>query len=73
MISSRPVNPPANTPASEPRARLADDEPLDPLVESYRRLADVFHEVLSEQSLDDLLERIARTVGYPAQSLRSWP
>jgi diguanylate cyclase (GGDEF)-like protein len=39
------------------------DEPLDPLVESYRRLADVFHEVLSEQSLDDLLERIARTVG----------
>ena len=63
MISSRPVNPPANTPASEPRARLADEEPLDPLVESYRRLADVFHEVLSEQSLDDLLERIARTVG----------
>jgi len=39
------------------------DEPLDPLVESYRKLADVFHEVLSEQSLDDLLERIARTVG----------
>ena len=32
---------------------------LDPLVESYRKLADVFHELLSEQSLDDLLKRIA--------------
>jgi diguanylate cyclase (GGDEF)-like protein len=31
-------------------------------VESYRRLADVFHEVLSEQSLDALLERIADTL-----------
>ena len=36
--------------------------PVDPLVESYRRLADVFHDVLSEQSLDALLERVARTV-----------
>src|SRR5215210_4906610 len=27
-------------------------------VESYRRLADVFHEVLAEQSLDALLDRI---------------
>ena len=33
------------------------------LIESYRRLADVFHEVLAEQSLDALLERIATTVG----------
>jgi len=33
------------------------------LVESYRRLADVFHEVLSEQGLDALLERIADTLG----------
>jgi diguanylate cyclase (GGDEF)-like protein len=31
----------------------------DPLVESYRRLADVFHDVLGEQSLDALLDRIA--------------
>ncbi len=56
------MNPLPDTPASasEPRA---SDEPLDPLVESYRKLADVFHEVLSEQSLDDLLERISRTVG----------
>ncbi|HEY5692892.1 MAG TPA: diguanylate cyclase [Gaiellaceae bacterium] len=41
-----------------------DGEPGDPtLVESYRRLADVFHEVLAEQSLDALLVRIADTVG----------
>jgi diguanylate cyclase (GGDEF)-like protein len=33
------------------------------LVESYRRLAEVFHEVLSEQALDALLERIAATLG----------
>ena len=42
--------------------RLLDDDgqPGDPtLVESYRRLADVFHEVLAEQSLDALLVRIA--------------
>ena len=46
--------------------RLLDDDgqPGDPtLVESYRRLADVFHEVLAEQSLDALLVRIADTVG----------
>jgi diguanylate cyclase (GGDEF)-like protein len=29
------------------------------IVESYRRLADVFHDVLGEQSLDALLDRIA--------------
>ena len=34
----------------------------DPLVESYRRLAEVFHHVLSEQSLDTLLDRIADTL-----------
>jgi len=33
------------------------------LIESYRRLADVFHEVLAEQSLDALLVRVADTVG----------
>ena len=33
------------------------------LVESYRRLADVFHHVLSEQSLDTLLDRIADALG----------
>jgi diguanylate cyclase (GGDEF)-like protein len=33
-----------------------------PSVESYRRLADVFHDLLSEQSLDSLLVRIADTL-----------
>ena len=44
--------------------RLLDDDPPggDPtLVESYRRLADVFHEVLAEQRLDALLVRVADT------------
>jgi diguanylate cyclase (GGDEF)-like protein len=35
---------------------------VPPLVESYRRLAEVFHHVLSEQNLDNLLDRIADTV-----------
>jgi diguanylate cyclase (GGDEF)-like protein len=50
---------------------LDDDAPQgDPtLVESYRRLADVFHEVLAEQSLDALLVRIADTVGDLIPSL----
>jgi GAF domain-containing protein len=33
--------------------------PEPELVDSYRRLADLFHEVLAEQSLDALLVRIA--------------
>ena len=41
--------------------RTADSERS--LVESYRRLADVFHHVLSEQSLDALLDRIADALG----------
>jgi diguanylate cyclase (GGDEF)-like protein len=52
-----------NIPVAGRHARDSTDEPLDPLVESYRKLADVFHELLSEQSLDDLLQRIADTVG----------
>jgi diguanylate cyclase (GGDEF)-like protein len=41
-----------------------DGQPGDPtLVESYRRLAEVFHEVLAEQSLDALLVRIADAIG----------
>ncbi len=52
--------------------RLLDDDAPggDPtLVESYRRLADVYHEVLAEQSLDALLVRIADTVGDLIPSL----
>ena len=45
--------PRAGAPAAEPEA------PAESVVESYRRLADVFHDVLSEQSLDALLDRIA--------------
>ena len=50
------------------RLQLLPDRGADPgvpeieLVESYRRLADVFHEVLAEQSLDALLVRIADTL-----------
>ncbi|MFL5955277.1 MAG: diguanylate cyclase [Gaiellaceae bacterium] len=48
------------------RASLPDapDQAGSPeaLVESYRRLAEVFHHVLSEQSLDALLDRIADTL-----------
>jgi diguanylate cyclase (GGDEF)-like protein len=41
----------------------AEEAPVpSALVESYRRLADVFHEVLAEQSLDALLIRIADTL-----------
>ncbi|HJX76396.1 MAG TPA: sensor domain-containing diguanylate cyclase, partial [Gaiella sp.] len=54
--------PPSDIPASADVSSPAD-ESLDPVVESYRKLADVFHDVLSEQSLDDLLQRIADTVG----------
>jgi diguanylate cyclase (GGDEF)-like protein len=50
----------------EPLLRLVPEELAAPaapaLVESYRRLADVFHEVLAEQSLDALLVRIADTL-----------
>ena len=56
------VIPPSDIPASADVSTSAD-ESLDPVVESYRKLADVFHDVLSEQSLDDLLQRIADTVG----------
>ncbi len=41
-------------------ALVADDRSP---VESYRRLADVFHHVLGEQSLDALLERIGGALG----------
>ncbi len=33
-----------------------------PAVESYRRLAEIFHDVLSEQDLDTLLDRVADTL-----------
>jgi diguanylate cyclase (GGDEF)-like protein len=60
------VNPLADNATDSPPARQAESSNGGSslaLVESYRRLADVFHEVLSEQSLDALLERVAETVG----------
>jgi diguanylate cyclase (GGDEF)-like protein len=50
---------------SSPLRLLSDEDTFGEttLVESYRRLADVFHEVLAEQSLDALLGRVAATVG----------
>src|SRR5919202_5352966 len=32
-------------------------------IESYKRLADVFHQLLAEQELDTLLEQVAATLG----------
>jgi diguanylate cyclase (GGDEF)-like protein len=48
------------TAPSPPRVRLTT---VDTLVDSYRRLADIFHDVLSEERLDSLLDRIADTLG----------
>jgi diguanylate cyclase (GGDEF)-like protein len=48
-----------------PHIRLVPDGAVPaeaPSAESYRRLADVFHDLLSEQSLDSLLIRIADTL-----------
>jgi diguanylate cyclase (GGDEF)-like protein len=57
----------AKTEASEGASAPASARPnltrVDTLVDSYRRLADVFHDVLSEQGLDSVLERIADTLG----------
>src|SRR5947199_3046547 len=47
--------------ASMPDAPELTGSP-EALVQSYRRLAEVFHHVLSEQSLDNLLDRIADTL-----------
>jgi diguanylate cyclase (GGDEF)-like protein len=40
----------------------ADPPRSESLVQSYRQLADVFHDILSEHSLDNLLERVADTL-----------
>ncbi|HYY33867.1 MAG TPA: diguanylate cyclase [Gaiellaceae bacterium] len=48
------------TAPSPPRPALTR---VDTLVDSYRRLADVFHDVLSAERLNTLLERIADTLG----------
>jgi diguanylate cyclase (GGDEF)-like protein len=52
---------PLPDPAPEPGAGASTSR-AESLVESYRRLAAVFHDVLSEQSPDALLDRIADTL-----------
>ena len=52
----RLVTPPGGDVSAAPPARD------DALVESYRRLADIFHDLLSVHSLDSLLVRIADTL-----------
>jgi len=55
----------------EPEPGRSAPERSEALVESYRRLAAVFHEVLSEQSPEALLDRIADALGdlVPHQDL----
>jgi diguanylate cyclase (GGDEF)-like protein len=55
----------------DPEPRRTDPARDAALVESYRRLAAVFHEVLSEQRPEVLLDRIADTLGelVPHQDL----
>src|SRR5690349_4242637 len=59
FVSARRAASAAVFPAADGSQTLAA---VPPLVESYRRLAEVFHHVLSEQSLDNLLDRIADTL-----------
>jgi diguanylate cyclase (GGDEF)-like protein len=55
------VRTPAAARAPLPLQGIGGGRP-ETLVESYRRLAEVFHEVMSEQDLDALLDRIAETL-----------
>jgi diguanylate cyclase (GGDEF)-like protein len=62
MSDPAPIEPAATTQFSlvTPDERKPALEPV--VVEPYRRLAEIFHDVLSEQSLDALLDRIADTL-----------
>ena len=60
-------NPAPIEPAAAPQVRVVPAGERAPAAtpasaEPYRRLAEIFHDVLSEQSLDALLERIADTL-----------
>ncbi|HVN60664.1 MAG TPA: diguanylate cyclase [Gaiellaceae bacterium] len=61
-LKARAGDVPAQTVHLVPPYAAGDPTRLDGLVESYRRLADVYHDILAEQSLDALLERIADTL-----------
>ena len=61
-LNARAGDVPAQSVHLVPPYTAADPARLDGLVESYRRLADVYHDILAEQGLDALLERIADTL-----------
>ncbi len=77
MLRPEPSNP-ITTSHSPPRELAAvpagGHEALGPLLASYERLAEVFHEILSEQSLDMLLELIADALTdlVPHDGLTIW-
>src|SRR5919202_695894 len=54
---------------TSPARQLGHIRPVPPSapslggVDSYKRLADVFHQLLAEQELDTLLEQVAATLG----------
>jgi diguanylate cyclase (GGDEF)-like protein len=56
------LTPPTETPRVRLVSAAAELSVAHPFVDSYRRLADVFHDLLSDQSLDSLLDRIADTL-----------
>ena len=58
-MSARRANSPAIFPVPDGGFRHGT---VPPLVESYRRLAEIFHDVLSEENLDNLLGRVADTL-----------
>ena len=62
MSSDLPALARTTPPNVVPLPERKHDGRREPLVTSYRRLADIFHHVLSEQSLDTLLDRVADTL-----------
>src|SRR4029079_13843599 len=66
----------AAVPATAENGYSAEPAPArsEALVQSSRQLADVFHDILSEHSLDNLLERIADTLAelVPHDTLSSY-
>src|SRR3990172_6425754 len=59
MSERAPIEPAAGPWKGPPPGERGEAHPPLRTVEPYRRLAEIFHDVLSEQSLDALLERIA--------------
>jgi diguanylate cyclase (GGDEF)-like protein len=56
------ISRPAKKAPPKKRAAKPTLKRVQTLVDSYRRLADIFHDVLSEQTLDPLLDKIADTL-----------